>query len=318
VNKTAAQHGQVRDKPGTVTIVAVAIVAPLVLAVGVLGGIGSFTTIRHLAQPWFGRSAWTVPVGIDLGIFALLSWDLLAGYLGLGWPVLRWTAWLFIGATTYLNIAAAHGSVIAAIMHAAMPILFVTVTEGIRHLIQQYTGLAAGTRIERIPLSRWLLAPRTTFLLARRMILWHVTSYRDGLALEYQRLLAVSQLQQDYGRWQWRWHAPLRDRLALRLTQLDVTTEIARGNAEGPHSGLLAPGPSVASNPPPSKSAVLLIEATAAILANADRDGIDISQAALARQLRERGYRVGNDRLRWLITSARTTLATNAACTEAA
>jgi uncharacterized protein DUF2637 len=318
VNKSAAQRGKGQDKTGIVAIVAVAVVAPLVLAVGVLGGIGSFTTVRHLAEPWFGRSAWTVPVGIDLGILALLSWDLLAEYLGLGWPVLRWTAWLFIAATTYLNIAAAHGSATAAIMHAAMPILFVTVTEGIRHLIQQHTGLAAGTRIERIPLSRWLLAPRTTFLLARRMVLWHVTSYRDGLALEYQRLLAVSHLQQDYGRWQWRWHAPLRDRLGLRLTQLDVTAEIVCSTVEEPHNSALAPDTSETLNPQPSKSTVLLIEATAAILANAERDGVDISQAALARQLRERGYRVGNDRLRWLIASARTTLATNAAGTEAA
>jgi hypothetical protein len=198
VNKSAGQRGKGQVKPGIVTIAAVSVVAPLVLAVGVLGGIGSFTTVRHLAEPWFGKSAWTVPVGIDLGILALLSWDLLAEYLSLGWPVLRWTAWLFIATTSYLNIAAAHGSVTAAIMHAAMPVLFVTVTEGIRHLIQQHTGLVAGTRIERIPLSRWLLAPRTTFLLARRMVLWHVTSYRDGLALEYQRLLAVSHLQQDY------------------------------------------------------------------------------------------------------------------------
>jgi hypothetical protein len=71
-------------------------------------------------------------------------------------------------------------------------------------------------------------------------------------------------------------------------------------------------------HPQPSKSAVLLIEATAAILTNAERDGVEISQAALARQLRERGYRVGNDRLRWLITSARATLATNTTSTEAA
>jgi len=290
----------------------------MVLAVGVLGGIGSFTTVRHLAEPWFGESAWTVPVGIDLGILALLSWDLLAEYLGLGWPVLRWTAWLFIAATTYLNVAAAHGSITAAIMHAAMPVLFVTVTEGIRHLIQQHTGLATATRTEHIPLARWFLAPRTTFLLARRMVLWHVTSYRDGLVLEYQRLLAVSRLQQDYGRWRWRWRAPLQERLALRLTQLDVTAEIARGTAKGSPNNTLVSGTSETLNQRPNKSAVLLIEATAAILANAERDGADISQAALARQLRDRGYRVGNDRLRWLISTARTRLATNAASTEAA
>jgi Protein of unknown function (DUF2637) len=118
VTKFAAQHAQDQDEEtrGTATVIAVAVVAPLVLAVGVLGGIGSFTSVRHLAQPWFGGSAWTIPIGIDTGILALLTWDLLAEYLALAWPVLRWTAWVFVAATTYLNIAAAHGSATAAVM----------------------------------------------------------------------------------------------------------------------------------------------------------------------------------------------------------
>jgi hypothetical protein len=102
-------------------------------------------------------------------------------------------------------------------MHAAMPALFVTVTEGVRHLVRQLAGLANGTRIEGIPLARWVLAPRSSFTLWRHMVLWHVTSYHDGLALEYQRLLAISRLQETYGRRLWRWKAPLRELLALRM-----------------------------------------------------------------------------------------------------
>jgi hypothetical protein len=166
---------------GPAMAIAIAVVAPMICALGVLGAIGSFATVRHIAAPWFGPSAWIVPAGVDIGILALLAWDLLTEYLGLSWPVLHWTAWAFIAATTYFNISAAHGHLTASVMHAAMPMLFVTVVEGIRHLIRQCTGLATGTRIERIPLARWLLAPRTTFLLARRMVLWHVTSYQDGL-----------------------------------------------------------------------------------------------------------------------------------------
>src|SRR6202453_1750331 len=109
----------------TAIITATAVVAPLLCALAALGGIGSFTTAPSLAGPWFGHLAWIVPVGVDTGILALLAWDLLAEYLGLSWPVLRWTAWAFIGATTYLNIAAAHGNPTASVMHAAMPILFV-------------------------------------------------------------------------------------------------------------------------------------------------------------------------------------------------
>jgi Protein of unknown function (DUF2637) len=270
-------------------IITAALAAPLVCALAVLGGIGSFTTIRDLARPWFGDHAWIVPAGIDLGILALLAWDLLAEYLGLPWPVLRWTAWAFIAATVYLNIAAAHGSATAAVMHAAMPVLFITVTEGIRHLIRQLTGLASGTRIERVPGSRWLLAPRSTAALTRRMVLWHVTSYRDGLALEHQHLQTVCRLQQDYGRWRWRWRAPLQDRLTLRLMPAD------------PRAGL-APPP---AEPQLNDHGARLVEATAEILAEAERDGTALTQSALARLLRERGLRVANDRLHWLVTTAR-------------
>ncbi|WP_182908055.1 DUF2637 domain-containing protein [Microbispora sp. H13382] len=57
--------------------VAACVVVPLVVALAVLGGIGSFATLRRLAEPWFGPQAWIVPIGIDLGILALLAWDLL-------------------------------------------------------------------------------------------------------------------------------------------------------------------------------------------------------------------------------------------------
>lgn len=261
MSKPAAQQVRGEKAVGAAITIAVAVVGPLVCALGVLGGVGSFATVRRLAEPWFGSSAWTVPVGIDIGIVALLAWDLLSEYLGFSWPVLRWTAWAFVMATTYLNIAAAHGSMTAAIMHAAMPVLFVTVVEGAQHLIRQYAGLAAGTRIERIPLARWLLAPRSSFLLGRRMVLWHITSYREGLALDYQRLLMVSQLQQAYGRWRWRWRAPLRERLALRLAH-DAASAAPIAVSEAV-SGLLPTMPasfraeSLASKPRGSSSVIL-------------------------------------------------------------
>jgi hypothetical protein len=286
----------------TAIITAAAVVAPLLGSLAVLGGIGSFATVRDLAQPWFGQLAWIVPVGVDIGILALLAWDLLAEYLGLSWPVLRWTAWAFIAATVYLNIAAAHGNLTACVMHAAMPILFITVIEGIRHLVRQLIGLATGTRIERIPLSRWLLAPRSTTLLARSMILWHVTSYRDGLTLEYQKLLAISRLQQDYGRWQWRWRAPLADRLALRLTPAQAG---ARAFSIAPTLAMSAlpdttPDEAPVTAAPLTERDQRLLTAATAIVKNADAKGLSVSQASLARQLRARGLTVANQRLAWL------------------
>jgi Protein of unknown function (DUF2637) len=285
------QHTAAR-RPVTITAT---VVAPLLSALAVLGGIGSFTTVRDLAQPWFGHLAWIVPIGVDLGILALLAWDLLAEYLALSWPMLRWTAWAFIAATVYLNIAAAHGNPTAAIMHAAMPVLFITVIEGIRHLIRQLTGLATGTRTEPIPLSRWLLAPRTTFLLSRRMILWHVTSYRNGLALEHEHLTAVSRLQERYGRWQWRWRAPLGERLALRLMPIGTTPTA---------NGQIVPLP-MPEEDPLSPHDRRLIEAAGIIFGEAGARGETVSQANLARRLRAAGHSIGNDRLRWLSTRAK-------------
>jgi hypothetical protein len=203
--------------------IAVAILSVLSGGLATLGGMGSFATVRSLAVPWFGASsAWIAPVGIDIGILVLLGWDLLAEFLAMPWPVLRWVAWTFIGGTVYLNVAAAHGNPVGSVMHAAMPTLFIIATEGIRHLARQLTGLANGTRIEPIPLPRWLLAPRSSFTLHRHMVLWHVTSYHDGLRLEYDRMLAISHLQETYGRWLWRWKAPLRERLALRMAPAEI------------------------------------------------------------------------------------------------
>jgi hypothetical protein len=270
--------------------IAVMVVTGLAGGLAVLGGFGSFATVRHLAQPWFGASAWIVPVGVDLGILALLAWDLLAEHLALPWPVLRWTAWAFIAATVYLNITAARDNLTAAIMHAAMPTLFVVVIEGARHLLRQVTGLTSGTRIEPIPAARWILAPRSSFLMFRHMVLWQVTSYRHGLALENQRWQAIARLQENYGRYLWRWRAPLHERLALRPSLLH-NDAAASAAATEPQDRL-------------SDANQRLVEVATSILWDAQRQGNRLSQAALARRMRAQGQPIANDRLRWLVQAA--------------
>jgi len=287
------------DKSGEVARVtlavkiAIGVVAPLIGFLAALGGIASFATLRHLAVPWFGSSAWVVPVGIDVGILALIAWDLIAEYLGIPWPVLRWTAWAFIAGTVYLNIAAAHGNSTPSVMHAAMPVLFIVVAEGVRHLIRQLTGLAAGTYIERIPLTRWLFAPRSTFLLRRRMVLWQVTSYRQALTLEYQRLRGVARLQTEHGRYLWRWRAPLAERLSLRFECTGLAFDsvpLDEGETQSPEA--------------PDNPDRLLIDAATEILRDASSRGTRISQGTLAKRLRAQGHAIANDRLGWLMQSA--------------
>ncbi|GII96359.1 DUF2637 domain-containing protein [Sinosporangium siamense] len=263
-------------------VVAAAVVAPLVAGLAVLGGIGSFGTVRDMAEPWFGALAWIVPIGIDLGILALLAWDLLLEYTDMAWPVLRWVAWGFVGATVALNATAAHGDVMVMVMHAAMPVLFVTVLEGVRHLIRRWVGLTVQTRRQRVPLARWVLAPWSSLALWRRMILWDVTAYSRGLHLEQLHLREVARLQEAHGRWLWRWRAPLSERIALRLQA-----------AEAACSGEM----------PAQDRDEQLVQAAHSILAEAEQSGVRLSQMDLAAQLRAQGYRIANERLRWLATA---------------
>lgn len=264
-------------------------VAPLIVALAVLGGIGSFTTIRQMAEPHFGGLAWIVPVGMDVGILILLAWDLLMEYLDLPWPVLRWVAWLYIAGTVLVNVSAAHGSLAGSVMTAAMPVLFITVVEGVRHLIRRWVGLTSLNRVERIPATRWLLAPVSSLLLWRRMVLWHITEYRQGLDLEHRHLLAVSELQQDYGRWSWRWRAPLADRLALN-----------RLPAQDP------PGPAADGNTTKAKRREnQLMDIARQLHREVEREGGQFSRDRLGQRLRESGFTIANYRLTQMIAAVR-------------
>ncbi len=253
---------------------------PLIAALAVLGAVGSFATVRDASVPYFGeRLAWIVPIGLDLGILILLAWDLLLELQNLAWPILRWIAWAYIGGTITVNITAADGDLAGMIAHAAMPVLFITVTEGVRHQIRQRVGLTTGTRREKIPSSRWLLAPVSTLLLWRRMVLWQITSYVRGLSLERERLVAISGLQQAHGRFRWRWKAPLTDRLALRVQPADDIHQ--------------------------DDDIDELVTAAHKILLTEESDGMRLSNINLGRRLRAEGHAVANDKIATIVKAAR-------------
>ncbi|WP_051468745.1 DUF2637 domain-containing protein [Actinomadura oligospora] len=264
------------------------ILAPLIVALAFLGAIGSFTTVRMMAEPWFGGHAWIVPVGMDVGILVLLAWDLLMEYLGMPWPMLRWVAWGYIAATVAVNVAAARGDPAGSLMHAAMPTLFITAIEGIRHLIRRRVGLATGTRPEPIPTLRWLLAPLSTVLLWRQMALWHITSYREALDLEHRRLIEVGRLQQRYGRLAWRWRAPLPERLNLRLLAV---------NHEPPEAAVPAQASPELEPPTPDWLNPELLLAARHVLRDGLAEGRVLSRTELGQQLRKLGFSISNERL---------------------
>ncbi|MFD8621436.1 DUF2637 domain-containing protein [Streptomyces sp. NPDC059513] len=222
-----------------------------------LGGFGSFAAVDAVAKDYgFGTHSWIVPIGVDLGILALLVVDLVLEQLDMPLAPLRWLAWAFTAATIWFNMAAVeaglpwHERITGQGMHAAMPLLFIAFMEGVRHAVRRRTGMVSNRRMDGIRLSRWFLSPVGTFTIWRRMILWEVRSYRTGLVLERHRRQTVGKLRSEYGR-SWRRKAPAEKLWPLRGGMLDLALELTGTSAgtttaaSGDHPALPAP----AANP---------------------------------------------------------------------
>ncbi|MBB1247083.1 DUF2637 domain-containing protein, partial [Streptomyces durbertensis] len=203
-----------------------------------LGGYGSFAAVEAVAREHgFGDHAWIVPIGVDLGILALLTVDLVLEQLDMPLPPLRWLAWAFTAATIWFNMSAVEAGlswpdrITGQGMHAAMPLLFIAFMEGVRHAIRRRTGMTSQRRMDGIRLSRWFLDPAGTFGIWRRMVLWEVRSYRTGLVLEKHRRERAGALKSRYGLL-WRWKAPAEKKWPLRGGMLDLALELT-GTIEG-------------------------------------------------------------------------------------
>ncbi|MDL4772485.1 DUF2637 domain-containing protein [Actinomadura xylanilytica] len=243
---------------------AVATVAALVAVLGVLGFVNSFTAVADASRSSFGRLAWTVPLGIDLGIGIFAALDIVLARLDMRVKWLRLIPWALTAATVYLNVADEH-TVFGKVAHAILPGLWVIAVEVAAHVIRIRAGIEAGTRMDGIRTSRWLMAPWPTLKLWRRMVLWEIRSYPDALGRERDRLLALTDLQDTYGRWTWRRKAPRRVRALYRLGELvPAPATSAPSGAPSDHSSAGAPslpegdrpaleaGPSATPVPAPS------------------------------------------------------------------
>ncbi len=186
---------------------AVAVVAALVAVLGLLGFVNSFAAVADAARPSFGRLAWSVPIGIDLGIAIFAALDIVLARLDMRVRWLRLVPWALTAATVYLNVAE-QSTAFGRLAHAMLPALWVCAVEIAAHVIRIRAGIANGTRMDGIRPSRWILAPWPTLKLWRRMVLWEIRSYPDALARERARVLALTDLQDAYGRWAWRRRAP--------------------------------------------------------------------------------------------------------------
>ncbi|WP_165966479.1 DUF2637 domain-containing protein [Actinomadura sp. 7K507] len=206
---------------------AVAVVAALVAVLGLLGFVNSFAAVAEAARPSFGRLAWTVPLGVDLGIAIFAALDIVLARLNMRMRWLRLIPWTLTAATVYMNVAG-ESSAFGKVAHAVLPCLWVVAVEVASHVVRVRAGIEAGTRMDRIRFSRWLLSPLRTAALWRRMVLWEVRSYSDALTRERARLLTLTDLQDAYGTVAWRWHAPRRVRALYRLGELTSNKDADR------------------------------------------------------------------------------------------
>lgn len=191
----------------------------LLLAVGAIGLLVSFQSVTAKAAAWGFETPELLPAAIDLAIpgFTIAHLLLIRMDMELAW--VRAVPWALTAVTVYLNIQAGTDAA-AKIGHGALPLVWVVCSEIAGHVYRALIGEATGRRMERIRRSRLAMAPIRTAGLWRRMILWEETSYLTAVQRERDRLLARAGLRETYGRL-WRLKAPLRDRVLLRLGDLN-------------------------------------------------------------------------------------------------
>jgi hypothetical protein len=149
-----------------------AVMMALVLAV--YGAVGSYTTISTTAARLGVPFPELVPIGIDGGLIGVVTLDVVLAWTGhpLGW-LRQLTRLLTIG-TVAANVSAGWPEPISVGLHAAAPLMLLAMVEASRAVLLRRAGLASGHARDRIPIGRWILSPWRTWLLWRRMILWHI------------------------------------------------------------------------------------------------------------------------------------------------
>ena len=219
-------------EPGTIEPLgagwlAVTVVIGVMAALIALGGMTlSFRAVRAEMIPAFtAQWAWLVPIVVDLAVFVFSGVDLVLARLDMTHPLARWTVYGATAGTVWLNYSAG-GDAAGRVAHVLMPSIWVVFVELMRHVVRRQTNLATGSHREPIPAVRWLLSPIPTFLLFRRMALWHVHSYTTALAMERRRLGAVATARALHGPWWRRKVGPLM-RLQIDLGEADAASVAA-------------------------------------------------------------------------------------------
>ncbi|GAA2785327.1 hypothetical protein GCM10010441_07870 [Kitasatospora paracochleata] len=211
-----------RAKLSRIHLFLIALVAIAGATIAGIGFLGSYTAVRQLAvEQGFGSFSKIFPIGVDLGIIALLALDLLLSWLRIPFFLLRQTAWLLTAATIAWNAASAWPHPLGVGMHAVIPVLFIVIAEAARHAISRLAKLTDTRHMESVRLMRWVLSPIPTFAMWRRMKLWEIRSVDEAVRLEQMRLAYGMLLEDAFGK-DWAKTAPRSAVLPLRLAKLGV------------------------------------------------------------------------------------------------
>jgi hypothetical protein len=297
---------------GRVERAAAGVVVALVVLLGVIGAVNSFRAVAEAVAPSFGGLAWTVPIGVDVGIAVFSALDLLLARMGMRMAWLRLVPWALVATTIYLNVAG-ESDPVAVVAHGVLPGLWVIAVEVGSHVVRTHVGLASSTpgagRMDPVRWSRWALAPSSTLRLWRRMVLWETRSYTEALRRERARVLARTELQDRWGRWTWRWRAPRRERALYRLGDL-APAAVLVSSAPAPAT----PDPTAAkphrpsrrrSTPPARVDDGELVAAARAVAGELAGRGEALTRSSLLAGLRTRGLSVSNARAGALLAGLR-------------
>ncbi|MEU9947086.1 DUF2637 domain-containing protein [Streptomyces sp. NPDC047939] len=200
-------------------IIWTAVICALILAA--IGFTGSYTAVHKLANDkGFGAFSRAFPIGIDAGIIVFLALDLILCHKRMPLPPLRWVAWALTGATVFYNASAGDKpiseDILAAAMHATIPILFIGSAEAARHYVARLAQITADKHIDGVPLTRWIVAPLSSFRIWRRMRLWNIRSYETVIRFEQEVRIYRAQLKKQHGR-RWKRKAGADQILVLEL-----------------------------------------------------------------------------------------------------
>ncbi|MFD9592031.1 DUF2637 domain-containing protein [Kitasatospora sp. NPDC059973] len=165
-----------------------------------LAGIGLYLSFAHVARFAHERLHFATldmgqlfTGGVDIGIMIMIAVDLLMAWLKRPISWIRYPVWLLTAATVVLNGASAAPQgrpwqlmdYLAAGAHGIVPMLFIMVVELGRDSIDRVVRPERAER-DSIPLNRWVLAPKATARLYRRMRLYDVRSYPEMVRREQE------------------------------------------------------------------------------------------------------------------------------------